>query len=413
MSPDDVKPPPTHTEVVCTLSGLDGVQCMLEEVEGEEPQQLASSSGSDMEGLMMGHDGTLMGQLLHTAFLISPFALWGTSMVAMKGVVTHTSPLLLGSLRLLPAGLLLVAWAASTGRAQPKTLKAWAWILAFALADGACFQGFLAEGLTKTSAGLGSVIIDSQPLTVAVLASILFGERLNAVGVFGLVLGVLGLCMLELPGDSVSETVSLIASGAWRPELPGGLAGDGGLAGSGEFWMLLAAQSMALGTVMVRYVTKHVDPVIATGWHMVLGGIVLSAAAAAQGADGSFAFAPPAELVASFGEQLTHLSAEDWAAMAYVSVLGGAVSYGAFFYQASRGSLTALSSLTFLTPVFASLGGFYAFGEMLSPMQLLGGLVTLSAVWAINHKPAPPQPATTPATVRVEAPQPVQQSVRK
>ncbi|KAG2452472.1 hypothetical protein HYH02_002712 [Chlamydomonas schloesseri] len=384
---------------------------MLEEVEGEEPVT-ASSSGSDMEGLVLGHDGTLLGQLLHTAFLISPFALWGTSMVAMKGVVTHTTPLLLGSLRLLPAGLLLVAWAASTGRAQPKTLTAWAWIMAFALADGACFQGFLAEGLTKTSAGLGSVIIDSQPLTVAVLASLLFGERLNAVGVFGLVLGVLGLCMLELPGDSLSETASLIASGAWRPELPS-FGGEGGLTSSGEFWMLLAAQSMAVGTVMVRYVTKHVDPVIATGWHMVLGGIVLSVAAAAQGADGGFSMAPPAELLAGLGEQLTHLSAEDWAAMAYVSVLGGAVSYGAFFYQASRGSLTALSSLTFLTPVFASLGGFYAFGEMLSPMQLLGGLVTLSAVWAINHKPAPPQPSATPATVRVEAAQPVQQSVRK
>ena len=30
-------------------------------------------------------------------------------------------------------------------------------------------QGFLAEGLQRTSAGLGSIIIDSQPLTVALL----------------------------------------------------------------------------------------------------------------------------------------------------------------------------------------------------------------------------------------------------
>jgi hypothetical protein len=30
--------------------------------------------------------------------------------------------------------------------------------------------------------------------------------------------------------------------------------------------MLLAAQSMAVGTVMVRWVSKHVDPVVATGW---------------------------------------------------------------------------------------------------------------------------------------------------
>lgn len=30
--------------------------------------------------------------------------------------------------------------------------------------------------------------------------------------------------------------------------------------------MLLAAQSMAVGTVMVRWVTKYSDPVMATGW---------------------------------------------------------------------------------------------------------------------------------------------------
>lgn len=30
--------------------------------------------------------------------------------------------------------------------------------------------------------------------------------------------------------------------------------------------MLLAAQSMAVGTVMVRWVSKFSDPVMATGW---------------------------------------------------------------------------------------------------------------------------------------------------
>lgn len=46
-------------------------------------------------------------------------------------------------------------------------------------------------------------------------------------------------------------------------------------------------------------------------------------------------------------------------------------------------------SLTFLTPVFASIAGYFALGEVLSPMQLVGGAVTLSAVAAINYKPKP------------------------
>lgn len=39
--------------------------------------------------------------------------------------------------------------------------------------------------------------------------------------------------------------------------------------------MLLAAQSMAIGTILVRYVCKYADPIMATGYHMLLGGIPL------------------------------------------------------------------------------------------------------------------------------------------
>lgn len=59
-------------------------------------------------------------------------------------------------------------------------------------------QGFLAQGLSRTTAGLGSVIIDSQPLTVALLAALLFGETIGPLGALGLATGVLGLCLLEV-----------------------------------------------------------------------------------------------------------------------------------------------------------------------------------------------------------------------
>lgn len=70
-------------------------------------------------------------------------------------------------------------------------------------------QGFLAEGLQRTSAGLGSVIIDSQPLTVAALAALLFGERLRPLGVAGLGVGVAGLALLEVPPDALAGARAL------------------------------------------------------------------------------------------------------------------------------------------------------------------------------------------------------------
>lgn len=60
-------------------------------------------------------------------------------------------------------------------------------------------------------------------------------------------------------------------------------------------------------------------------------------------------------------------------------------SAGVFFYNASRGNLTALSSLTFLTPMFAALGGFFLLGETFTPLQLTGALLLL--VWSSPRGP--------------------------
>eukprot|EP00268_Persea_americana_P011705 TRINITY_DN14930_c1_g1_i2.p1 TRINITY_DN14930_c1_g1~~TRINITY_DN14930_c1_g1_i2.p1 ORF type:complete len:245 (-),score=54.60 TRINITY_DN14930_c1_g1_i2:559-1293(-) len=215
-------------------------------------------------------------------------------------------------------------------------------------------DGFLAEGLQRTSAGLGSVIIDSQPLTVAILAALVFGESIGVVGAAGLVVGVIGLLLLEVPSLSFE-------------------GGNSTLWGSGEWWMLLAAQSMAVGTVMVRWVSKYSDPVMATGWHMVIGGIPLLAISVLNH--------DPA-----VSGSLKELTSSDLLALLYTSVFGSAISYGVYFYNATRGSLTRLSSLTFLTPMFASIFGFIYLGETFSPLQLVGALVTVVAIYMVNFR---------------------------
>ena len=52
----------------------------------------------------------------------------------------HTAPIWVSAVRLLPAGVVLVAWAAAQGRPQPRSREAWGAIALFALADGTCFQ---------------------------------------------------------------------------------------------------------------------------------------------------------------------------------------------------------------------------------------------------------------------------------
>ncbi len=298
---------------------------------------------------------------LNKLLTIAPFFLWGTAMVAMKGTLDHTTPLFMAVMRLLPAGLLILAATVIFRLPQPKTLKAWLWIGLFALVDGTMFQGFLAEGLARTGAGLGSVLIDSQPLAVALLCCWLFGEAIGWVGWLGLSLGILGISAIGLPEDWIfslfqgaETTVSFNIENILQ---------------SGELLMLLASLSMAVGTVIIRPLGRHADPVVATGWHMILGSLPLCM--------GSGIWEE---------QQWVQITGSDWLALAYSTVFGTAIAYGIFFYLANRENLTSLSALTFLTPVFALLFGYLLLSEQLSLLQWCGVSLSLVAIYLINQR---------------------------
>ncbi len=282
-------------------------------------------------------------------------------MVAMKQVLPHTNPFFVAAVRLLPAGCLVLITAGILGRKFPQTLQAWGWISLFALVDGTFFQGFLAAGLVRTGAGLGSVMIDSQPLAVALLAAWFYREKIGFWGWLGLFVGITGISFIGLPQawwfDLVHGQVSF-ADLSWQ-----------GLVARGEFWMLLAALSMAVGTVMMGRVSQHADPIVATGWHMILGGLPLLGL-------GLWGGATP----------WLELTSWDWWNLLYAAVLGSALSYGVFFYFASKGNLTSLSSLTFLTPVFALSFGQLILHETLSTFQLWGVGLTLVSIYLVNQR---------------------------
>lgn len=287
-------------------------------------------------------------------------------MVVMKFIIPDTTPLFLAAFRLIPAGILILMVTAALKLPQPNSWQAWLWIAGFALVDGAMFQGFLTEGLVDTGAGLGAVLIDAQPLVVAVLSRFLFGELIGLWGWLGLAIGVAGICLCGLPAVWIAGFFHNPAS------LVTGLQGSVDVAGllhSGELLMLLAALSMSFGTVIVRYVKQHVDPIVATGWHMILGGL------------------PLALLSVLFeSNQITNLQPNEWMGLGYATLFGTAVTYGMFFYLAAIGNITSVSALIFLTPVFALLFSSSFLGEQLTTLQWGGVVLTLISVYLVNQR---------------------------
>jgi drug/metabolite transporter (DMT)-like permease len=321
-----------------------------------------------------------MPPALRWLLMLLPFALWGTAMAAMKPLLVEGDPLTLAWLRLVPAGLVLLLAARVLGRPLRVPAGDLPWVLLFAAVDGSLFQALLARGLGETGAGLGSVLIDSQPLLVALLARALFGEAINPVGWTGLLLGLLGILCLGLPDEVL---------GHWWLQGPQALTARPW--SHGELWMLGAAAAMAAGTVLCRYACRRSDPVAVTGWHMVIGGLplLLAAALPSLATGGGTGFWPG-------------WSPLEWGLMAYASLLGSALAYGLFFWFASRGDLTGFTALTFLTPVFALLCGFLLLDERLRPLQWLGATVALFSVVLINRRQSLWRPA--PAADRAAEP---------
>ena len=280
-----------------------------------------------------------MNSILNWFLMILPFALWGTSMAAMTPLVSSAGPEFVASLRLLPAGILVLI----TTYLLKRDLKIYKcdlkWFLVFTIVDATFFQLFLTYGISKTGAGLGSVLIDSQPLMVAILARAIFGNLINPIGWLGLLFGLGGIIFLGVPKELLEswwlmsdKSISDIAFNV------------------GELWMLGASLAMALGTILIRFTCTKSDPVAVTGWHMVLGSVPLILKHCLQT---NFQLIP-------------NWSIFDWGLMSFASIFGGALAYGLFFYFANNKEITGFSTLAFLTPIFALLSGGVYLNERLT-----------------------------------------------
>ena len=96
--------------VECVIVGTEAACVVSEDEDDEFDAGDAATSVARAGEDAAAADGDGAGGLLAAlggAALISPFFLWGTSMVAMKEVLPVTSPLFVASIRLVPAGLVL------------------------------------------------------------------------------------------------------------------------------------------------------------------------------------------------------------------------------------------------------------------------------------------------------------------
>ena len=277
-------------------------------------------------------------------------AIWGSTYVVTTLMLPQDYPLTVAMLRALPAGLLLLL----AVRQLPQGI--W-WLRAFILGalNFSVFWALLFVAAYRLPGGVAATLGAIQPLVVILLARSLLGTPVRGLSVLAALGGLGGVALLVLTPKAALD--------------PAGIAAG-----------LVSAASMALGTVLSRRWQPPVSALTFTSWQLTAGGILLAPLALA---------AEPA---------LPPLSALNVAGIAYLGLIGAALTYVLWFRGVARLEPAVVSSLGFLSPITAVLLGWGILGQRLSAAQIAGMAIVVASVWLSQRvqRPAAAAPAPRP-----------------
>src|SRR5690348_15221014 len=121
--------------------------------------------------------------------------IWGIPYLLIKVAVTEVSPAVLVLCRTGIAALVLLPIAAARGQLRP-AWRRWRPVLVFAAVEVAIPWLFLGSAEQHLSSSLSGLLIAAVPIVGALLGWATGGERLGAVRVLGLLIGIAGVAAL-------------------------------------------------------------------------------------------------------------------------------------------------------------------------------------------------------------------------
>lgn len=260
-------------------------------------------------------------------------AIWGSTYYVTTAFLPHGYPLTVAMLRALPAGLLLLAFI----RTLPTGL--W-WGRAFILGalNFSFFWAMLFVSAYRLPGGVAATVGAVQPLIVIALARLVLGRAVRPLAVTAGIAGVIGIALLVLTPKAALDPIGIAA----------GLAG---------------AVSMACGTVLTRHWRPPVGNLAFTAWQLTAGGLLLI----------------PAALLLE--PSLPSPTVDNVIGMAWLGLIGAALTYILWFRGLARIEPSAAASLGFLSPLVATLLGWLLLDQSLTPLQLGGFVLVVASVW--------------------------------
>lgn len=279
--------------------------------------------------------------------------LWSFAFIAGKVAVADCPPLVLLAVRFSLAGLLILGL--SVLRRERWSLS-WRDVAICALlgtANNALYLGLGYAGLQTVSAGLGGLIVSTNPVFTAVLAALFLYEPLTWRKLAGLALGVIGVAFIVWHRTAIGAE-------AWH----------------GIVYTLASLASIVAGTILFKRLSPQGSLWIGNGIQNLAAGLVLIPFALAL--PSSTQFVPSMRLAAAF---------------AYLVLGSSVVAYWLWFRLLTQYGATAASAWHFVMPPLAMLFAWLVLGEQLDGRDLLGVIPVAFGIYLVTRPATMVSPA--------------------
>jgi drug/metabolite transporter (DMT)-like permease len=209
---------------------------------------------------------------------------------------------------------------------------------------GGCFFA-VSRGMP---AGVTALIVSLQPVLVSLFAARYLNEPLSARAILGLTLGLIGLFVVVLPRVNMTGTnaISIVAIAASVIGLLGGTS----------------------GTILQKKYGGAIPTLAGTSIQYTATAVVLLV------------------IALIFEEPDIQWTGNFIGALAWLIF---ALSFGAIlllFFLLRSGSAASVSSLYYLVPAATAIEAYFIFDEQISPISMLGTLITVFGVWLVVSK---------------------------
>lgn len=289
--------------------------------------------------------------LLIVVAFATVYLVWGSTYWAIKLALESFPPFMLGAVRYLIAGGLMLLVARLTGAGRP-TRDHWRAALITGTLLLVMGNGAVIFAEQRAPTGLVALIVASAPLWIVLLDWLRpGGVRPTGMVFAGLVAGTAGVALLVDPTGGAGSGVPLRET----------------------IMLVIGAMAWSAGSLWSKHARIPGSAILLVALQMVVGGVLFSLASLLAGEPGSV--------------RPGNLSGNSLLGIGYLILFGSIVAFTAYVWLVRTVSPAAVSTYAYVNPVVAVAIGTFIGGEQLTPRTMLAAAVLLGAVVLITAGP--------------------------